>query len=203
MPAVEPGLKERPAGTNASDRAPQRGLPRTRSGSDRRNRGVTSPPGPFLRHSPSAFDSGIVRSMTMAPACHETLPSGDTPLPNRAGMSIQESASCRGRCRGFTLLEVVAAVAVAVILMGVAATSYMSVVDGQRIEAAKRDIVNVELLIEHYHTDHFRTAAEPAGRASRHCAAGGEHPSARCDADHWRGPRRTTRCISLLPRKPV
>jgi general secretion pathway protein G len=63
----------------------------------------------------------------------------------------------RNRGRGFTLLELLMAMAVVGLLVAVALPSYAGLVQRQKVEQAGRDLMNIAQEIERYRTNHFAT----------------------------------------------
>ena len=59
------------------------------------------------------------------------------------------------RLRGFTLLEVVLALAIAVLLAVLGQAGYRQIIDRLRVKQAIVDISEIGVLIERYHTDKF------------------------------------------------
>ncbi|HKE94267.1 MAG TPA: prepilin-type N-terminal cleavage/methylation domain-containing protein [Povalibacter sp.] len=59
------------------------------------------------------------------------------------------------RARGFTLLELLAAVAIAGLLVTIALPSYNAIIQRQKTQTAIRDLTKIAMLIQNYHTAHF------------------------------------------------
>lgn len=58
--------------------------------------------------------------------------------------------------RAFTLLELMAAVAVAGLLAAIAIPSYARIIEKQKIGTAIRDLADLGMAIQRYHTTHFQ-----------------------------------------------
>ena len=59
------------------------------------------------------------------------------------------------RCRAFTLLELMAAVAVAALLTAIALPSYRGIIERQKVSKAIADLALIAMSIEKYRTQHF------------------------------------------------
>jgi general secretion pathway protein G len=66
------------------------------------------------------------------------------------------SAPRRARLRGFTLLELVTAVAVVGLLAAIAVPSYAAIIERQRVSEARRELVDIAMIIERYRTMRFK-----------------------------------------------
>lgn len=92
-------------------------------------------------------------------ACHSP---NAAPVPaSRHVADLRPTARARAR-RGFTLLELLFAMAIAAVLAVLAAGQYSAYVEKAKVSNAKADILVIALAVQRYHNNHFRYPADLA-----------------------------------------
>lgn len=80
----------------------------------------------------------------------------------RMALARRPSAPGRGMPCGFTLLELLIAVAIAAVLAVLAVSQYTAYIERTKVENAKAEIVAMEVTIERFHSRAFRYPADLA-----------------------------------------
>jgi general secretion pathway protein G len=75
-------------------------------------------------------------------------------MPN-AHASARQSATRPARGDGFTLLELMAVLAIVALLAAIAIPSYTAIIERQKIGQAGADLQYISMLVERYRTTHF------------------------------------------------